>query len=781
MTENHMVTKNPKGSKTIRSITPGSTFYRRNVVMLKPTTCSSPSLAAEPKSYPSEELPSSPIAAVHQSIISKYLLLRSGQQRPFPGRSASNGSSMENSWLERLWESAIEASDDGVPSPTRCTAALGVFFQLVSQAEGTLQEMGRKAFQELCRCIFVDFDQVADELSDLSWFDNHRNSETVCQKRMEVLADLKHYFHLETVEASATKRSTSRTSTPSLPALRTTVSRGSEEEAPKPLTDIFSRPGTEENRPSSECRGPSLLVSNVLSMAFQVSPQGKRRNLGANEMRVNWRKLNDYLRRNGNDQMKATIVRGWRTFIQDLKRRRDVAIQRGRNTDRVLLSRAWFVWRLYMQDQKRLHGTDMQSIMETVRFRLRAMKVQQDRLQMEKFQLEDRIQQMKESKYIMDFSRMLKDREGGTMRDGVIQFRELSPVEKQQQQLEISMVEEAAPIRTRSMESFSTNTVPEEEDEDDFVVGVAFEGSSNRNSTVDIGALIQNKVALQSENRALQLRPLVAEERSSTLPLYHFEVMSVAQYQTRLLGNVPRTDAFITWMNGKLKEVNYQGLEMQNYGQSLVSGEIYLAVLLTIVPMHLWAFPSVGLAKLSDQERCEMAVELLLRMKLIEKGEFTVQSILNQREEVNQLVVAKLFVYERLRLLSRKLRLASAIASVQADEKPDPLGLMSDAYKDNYSSEDNGMKFNRLKRKGYGDTELAMSVPEWRIVNDQSLGIRLVATHESRAVGTQTGITAVEMAGLEESVPQLMQKLTHKRDEKLRSHMQLLQKALSNL
>lgn len=56
-------------------------------------------------------------------------------------------------------------------------------------------------------------------------------------------------------------------------------------------------------------------------------------------------------------------------------------------------------------------------------------------------------------------------------------------------------------------------------------------------------------------------------------------------------------------------------------------------------------------------------------------------------------------VYERLRLLSKKLRLASAIASVQSHEKPDPLGIMSDAYKDDYSSGDNESKFHRLKRK----------------------------------------------------------------------------------
>eukprot|EP00667_Euglena_gracilis_P002848 EG_transcript_2854 len=784
--ENHMVPKHPKVGKTVRSLTPGSTFYRRNVVPLQPPArCPSPSFG-DPTMSVTEDLPTSPLAAAHQSIISKYLLLRSGQQRPPPSRSASRAGAPEATWLERIWESASEAGDDPLaPNQSRCTAALGVLFQLVSQAEGTVQEVGKKAFQEICRCLFVDFGRVAGELSEASWFDNQWISEAVCEKKMETLADLRPYFSLG-AEATPAREMASRTSTPSLPQLmmnRTSLSRGSEDEGVKARPDSTPHTGLLEHRLSSEGRGPSALVSNVLSMTFGASPRTRQRNMRANELRIDWRKLNDYLRRNGDDQLKAQIFRGWRTFIQDLHRRRALAIQREKTGDRVLVSRTWFVWRLYMQDQKRMRGSDMQSIMETFRFRLRAMKVQQDRLQMEKFHLEDRIQQMRESKYVMDFSRVLRDREDANMKDGVVQFRELSLVEKQQLQLEASMVEDAGPVRSRSTTgSVAGFAVPDVDDEGEFVVGNAFEGASYRTSAVDLGAIIQNKVAQQSEARAAQLRPLVVEERDRTLPMYHFELMSVAQYQSRLLGNVPRTDALITWMNGKLKEVNFQGMEMQNYGQSLVSGEVYLAVLLTIVPMHLWAFPSVGLAKLSDQERCDMVVELLLRMQLIEKGEFNAQSILNRREEANQLVVAKLFVYERLRLLSKKLRLASAIASVQSHEKPDPLGIMSDAYKDDYSSGDNESKFHRLKRKGYGDfeTELAMPVPEWRIVSDQSLGIRLVATHESRVAATQTSLTAVEMSALEESVPQLMQKLGNKRDERLRSRLALVHKALAS-
>ena len=43
--------------------------------------------------------------------------------------------------------------------------------------------------------------------------------------------------------------------------------------------------------------------------------------------------------------------------------------------------------------------------------------------------------------------------------------------------------------------------------------------------------------------------------------------------------------------------------------------EIYLAILLTVAPTHLWTFPSQGIARLSGQERVEMALDLMVKLE----------------------------------------------------------------------------------------------------------------------------------------------------------------------
>ena len=119
---------------------------------------------------------------------------------------------------------------------------------------------------------------------------------------------------------------------------------------------------------------------------------------------------------------------------------------------------------------------------------------------------------------------------------------------------------------------------------------------------------------------------------------------------------------------------------MTNFGACLINGEIYLAVLLTIIPAHLWTFPSVSLGKLTDAERAAMIVDLLLRVGLIERGELSPNDILHKREDINQLMFAKMFVYDAIAKMRKMRRLKAALSANQVGGSPDHLGALWEAY-----------------------------------------------------------------------------------------------------
>ena len=100
-------------------------------------------------------------------------------------------------WLENFWEDATDTSmDEPVPNGTRCAAALGIIFQLIVNAEGDLVSLGKKAFKEIIRCIYMDVDRVVKDMNDPSWFKSELTPEATTERKAGVLGNLQPYFQM---------------------------------------------------------------------------------------------------------------------------------------------------------------------------------------------------------------------------------------------------------------------------------------------------------------------------------------------------------------------------------------------------------------------------------------------------------------------------------------------------------------------------------------------------------------------------------------------------------
>ena len=87
-------------------------------------------------------------------------------------------------------------------------------------------------------------------------------------------------------------------------------------------------------------------------------------------------KLTDMLCRHLGQWWKAKCFKAWRAYAQDAVFQRKIMQHRKNALKRVTLAKIWFLWRIYVLDQKRMKGHDMQCMMENFRFRLRALKSQ---------------------------------------------------------------------------------------------------------------------------------------------------------------------------------------------------------------------------------------------------------------------------------------------------------------------------------------------------------------------------------------------------------------------
>ena len=197
---------------------------------------------------------------------------------------------------------------------------------------------------------------------------------------------------------------------------------------------------------------------------------------------------------------------------------------------------------------------------------------------MERLEVLAQLTEMKNSPYILDLSQPVLDRDGIAIKDGVVQFRQLSAAERQQLELDANSAAvldgsscEATPMTSPLMPETSPEPLPpftigsdsEAEDALSDTDGPLGEGESastpvmrNNRRQYAQGRVFDRMLSMTHHDSGKNLRRTSRKfESPRNVPLYAIEVSPLVTYQAKLIGSNTRKDMLIAWTNGKLAEV----------------------------------------------------------------------------------------------------------------------------------------------------------------------------------------------------------------------------------